>query len=85
MMILPDDGDGAEASPYDVPRGTCPVCASSEVRHLVIGLPADPEPSAGSPPWVEWVGCLHPGYDRACNRCGVQWDSDGQRPDAARR
>lgn len=76
MMIRPGDEDAGEVTPYDVPRGTCPVCGGSEVRHLVIGLPADPEPMTGTPPWIEWVGCLHPGYDRNCDRCGAQWESE---------
>ena len=77
MMILPSDGDAAAVQSYDLPRGTCPVCGSGDVRHLVIGLPADPEPAASSPQWVDWVGCLHPGYDRECDGCGFQWDSEG--------
>ena len=84
MTIRRDDGKADEESAYDVPRGTCPACGGSEIRHLVIGLPADPGPLASTPTWVEWVGCLHPGYDRECERCGVQWDSAGQGPDAAR-
>ena len=29
-----------------------------------------------TPAWVEWVGCLHPGYNRQCRRCGSTWTDD---------
>ena len=72
-MILPDfDGDIA---PYDVPRGTCPSCGSAEVTHLIIGMPMGPPEDLGDPPWVSWVGCLHPGYNRRCSACDHTWDA----------
>ena len=76
MVISLGDEDADDVTAYDLPRGTCPACGGGQVRHLVIGLPADPEPLTSTPPWVEWVGCLHPGYDRECDRCGAQWESE---------
>jgi hypothetical protein len=26
-----------------------------------------------APSWVEWTGCIHPGYTRRCGRCGLTW------------
>jgi hypothetical protein len=75
MMLPPDKFDGHEVVPYDLPRGTCPRCASAEVRHLIIGFPAGPEPMNSTPDWVAWVGCDHPGYDRVCEHCGFAWSS----------
>ena len=75
MMLPPDEFDEVEIEPYDVPRGVCPRCGSSEVRHIVIGLPAGPEVMEGTPEWVAWVGCDHPGYDRECHPCGLAWTS----------
>jgi hypothetical protein len=76
MMLPPGGVDADEVAPYDAPRGRCPSCGSSEVRHLMIGLPMDPETTTRTPVWVEWVGCGHPGYDRECERCGSTWDSE---------
>lgn len=70
MMLPPSDDH--EASSYDQPRGTCPVCGDHQVRHLVIGYLAGP-PAAASPDWVSWVGCVHPGYNRCCDACGHTW------------
>ena len=41
--------------------------------HLIIGLPANLDDMTGTPGWVDWVGCLHPGYDRRCDECGLAW------------
>lgn len=68
------DADGAEL--YDVPRGTCPDCGGGLVRHQVIGLPAIPVQMINTPPWVDWVGCMHPGYDRICEECGHTWTAE---------
>lgn len=76
MMIPPGGIDADEAMPYDLPRGRCPSCDASEVRHLVIGLPGAPEAMTSTPSWVEWVGCVHPGYDRECEQCGLTWMSE---------
>jgi hypothetical protein len=65
--------DGADEAPYDFPRGTCPSCGSGAVIHLVIGMPSGPDVMDGDPEWVQWVGCVHPGYNRECNSCGVTW------------
>ena len=73
MMTPPGGIDADEATPYDVPRGSCPACGGSDVRHLVIGMPGDPEAMIQTPSWVEWAGCMHPGYDRQCERCGLTW------------
>lgn len=73
MMISPD-AYGHE--PYDEPRVTCPVCDSSEVTHLVIGMPPGPDAMDGDPEWVEWIGCSHPGYERECHTCGSTWSPD---------
>lgn len=78
MITIPTGGtDADDASPYDLPRGTCAACGSSHVRHLVIGLPAAADALTETPPWVEWVGCIHPGYDRQCEQCGLTWSADG--------
>jgi hypothetical protein len=58
---------------HDIARDTCPFCGSSEVTHLVIGMPAGPDAGAGDPEWVAWVGCVHPGYTRRCESCGSTW------------
>lgn len=63
----------------DTLRGTCPVCGSGEVRHLVIGMPAGPDLMDDDPEWVVWVGCVHPGHDRECDACGAVWIDDGPR------
>lgn len=60
---------------HDVPRGICPRCGSDDVRHLAIGMPAGPEVTSGTPPWVSWVGCVHPGHDRECDACGEAWSA----------
>ncbi|WP_159081275.1 hypothetical protein [Nocardioides sediminis] len=59
-------------------RGTCPVCASDDVIHLVIGMPALPEDWGSGPVWVEWVGCAHPGYNRRCASCGGTWTASSE-------
>jgi hypothetical protein len=63
---------GAPAAAYAVERGTCPRCGSVEVARLAIGLPAGP-PDPGTPSWVVFVGCCHPGHDRGCRACGLEW------------
>jgi hypothetical protein len=52
MMIPPGGIDADEAMPYDLPRGRCPSCDASEVRHLVIGLPGAPEAMTSTPSWA---------------------------------
>jgi hypothetical protein len=77
MTFSPDVPPASgEVEPYDVPRGTCPRCGSRAVRHLVIGFPAHPEALDSLPAWVEFVGCLHPGHDRECRRCGLEYLDD---------
>jgi len=76
MMLPPGVGDDTVSAPYDVPRGTCPACGSGKVTHLVIGMPSGPAAMDGSPAWVSWVGCVHPGYNRECNSCGTTWSAD---------
>ena len=71
MPTMSDAAYGHELEPYDVPRGTCPDCGSRAVKHLVTGYLEDPESMESTPAWVEWVGCLHPGYNRQCRRCGL--------------
>lgn len=71
---------GAEQSPYDLPRGTCPTCGSDDVIHLVIGMPSGPDVMDGDAEWVHWVGCVHPGYNRECRSCGVTWPFTPERP-----
>lgn len=83
MMLSPGGTGADDVTPYDLPRGSCPVCGSGAVRHLVIGLPADPEAVTGTPTWVEWVGCVHPGYDRECEQCGLTWESEDPGRDVA--
>lgn len=61
------------ATPYPLPRGTCPSCSSGEITHLIIGMPAGPDSGAGDPDWVAWVGCVNPGYTRRCEACGATW------------
>ena len=43
------------------------------VKHLVIGYFEHPEAMETTPAWVEWVGCMHPGYHRECRGCGLTW------------
>jgi len=57
MMLPPDEFDNADFKPYAVPRGTCPRCGSNDIRHLIIGLPAGPEP-VNSTPGVGRLGGL---------------------------
>jgi hypothetical protein len=76
MMLPPGGVDDDEVAPYDDPCRHCPACGGGEVRHLVIGMPIDPEAMTRTPAWVDWVGCGHPGYDRECERCGLTWDSE---------
>ena len=73
MMLPPGESADDVYAPYDPPRGTCPRCGSGSVGHLAIGLPAGPVETAGTPAWVHWVGCLHPGHDRECEGCGFAW------------
>lgn len=80
MTTLPDGIPADEGTIYDEPRGICPSCGGTEVRHLLIGLPGDAEAMTRTPSWVEWVGCGHPGHDRECDRCGLLWDSEGSAP-----
>lgn len=79
-MMLSGEGDRARSEPYRVPRGTCPKCGSSDVIHLIIGLPMDPEAGAGDPDWVHWIGCVHPGYARECITCGSNWIASQAEP-----
>ena len=73
MMLPPDQwGSGEPTPPYDVPRGTCPRCGSTQVVHLVIGMPASPEELGSGPDWVSWSA--------ASTR-----DSTGRAPSAATR
>ena len=58
---------------YAKVRGVCARCNSPEVRHLVIGEMLYVKVEGGTPDWVDYVGCLHPGYDRECQTCGHQW------------
>ena len=72
--MLPPQGNNGET--YDAPRGTCPQCGSPDVVHLVIGMPAAPSEWGSGPHWVEWVGCIHPGYTRRCTACEQVWTED---------
>ncbi len=72
MMLPPDD---LERAPYGIPRGVCPTCGSGDVTHLVVGMPSGPLVMDGDPDWVQWVGCVHPGFDRECGSCGATWSS----------
>lgn len=66
---------------YTVPRGSCPMCSSAEVEHLVIGMPAHPDNFGSGPTWLRWVGCMHPGYSRRCVSCEATWtDLEGIGP-----
>lgn len=60
---------------YDVVRGRCPRCDSGAVGHLIIGEPVYPDALGATPDWVCWVGCVHPGYNRSCEACGLTWTS----------
>lgn len=76
MMLEPSFGDAddsEDSEPYDLPRGRCPHCGAGGIVHLVIGMPTGPRAMAESPPWVWWVGCLHPGYNRRCPACWGVW------------
>jgi hypothetical protein len=73
MMLPPDDSDDPTQVTYDLPRGTCHRCGGEAIRHLVIGLPAGPAAINMTPAWVDWIGCVHPGYDRECDDCGFTW------------
>lgn len=76
MMLPPSEDQVTE--PYDRPRGTCPSCGDQHVRHLVIGYMAGPPATGGTPDWVSWVGCVHPGYDRTCDACGHTWTASSR-------
>jgi hypothetical protein len=76
MPIMSDALFVHELEPYALPRGTCPRCGSGDVRHLMIGMPAHPQSMDSTPRWVEWVGCMHPGHDRECDGCGLDWTDD---------
>lgn len=66
-------GPPGESNPHEPPRGQCPRCRSQNVVHLAIGLPMDPDAIHGTPHWVRWVGCVHPGYTRECADCALTW------------
>ena len=76
-MYLPDLPFEARVpepvEPHAVERGTCPRCGSSDVVHLVIGMPASSDDVDSGPAWVRWVGCVHPGHDRECRSCDARW------------
>jgi hypothetical protein len=76
MPIMSDAIYEPDPEPYDVPRGTCPECGSGAVRHHVIGMPAHPEVMETAPAWVEFEGCVHPGYTRSCRACGLHWTDE---------
>jgi hypothetical protein len=76
MPIMSDALFVHEPEPYALPRGSCPRCGSGDVRHLMIGMPAHPQSMDSTPSWVEWVGCMHPGHDRECDGCGLDWTDD---------
>lgn len=77
-MMLPPGDEPSE--PYTVARGVCPSCGSDEVVHLVIGMPSGPDAGSDDPDWVNWVGCVHPGFDRECNSCGATWSARTENP-----
>ncbi len=84
MPTMSDAISGHEPEPYvpyDVPRGTCPECGSGAVKHLVVGYLVDPEAMDTAPAWVEWTGCLHPGFNRECRRCRLTWSDYGDEGD----
>ncbi len=59
-------------------RGTCPICASDDVTHLVSGI-TDPL-TAGDPDWVRYVGLLGLAHDRECGSCGATWNRRQRTP-----
>lgn len=61
--------------PYTEPRGTCPECGSSRVRHHRLGM-QDPRTEPPAPDWVDWHGCLPPFGDRSCEVCDAFWHVD---------
>lgn len=62
--------DADPTAPID--RGTCPICASGDVIHLVAGM-TNPL-SAADPEWVRYSGWFGPGYDRECGWCEATWN-----------
>lgn len=81
MMLPLDELDGHEVEPYDIPRSTCPRCGSGDIRRLLIGRPTGPHPMNSTPDWVARVGCVHLGYDRERDDCGLAWsNADPSRP-----
>ena len=77
MMAAPGEFGTSDLEPYEVTRGACPRCGGTEVRHLIIGLPAGPEDMESTPEWIDWVGCVHPGFNRECESCQLTWTFDG--------
>lgn len=70
-MMLPPKEAGPQVS-HMFSRGTCPRCGAADVFHLVIGLLPGPLPPE-TPDWFVPVGCVHPGYERECRSCGLEW------------
>ena len=63
------------------PRGHCPRCGSEQVRHIVLGEPR-PFEVATAPDWVEFAGCIFESFDdRACEGCGLRWQTDDEHED----
>ncbi|HEY1135010.1 MAG TPA: hypothetical protein VGE77_10560 [Nocardioides sp.] len=62
-------------------RDTCRRCDSTEVIHLVMGMPT-PEAEETTPEWVHFGGCVgEPGQpDRRCETCGAAWTTDEETP-----
>lgn len=76
MMLEPsDDAPPADSPEHRWERGTCPRCASVQVRHHVIGMPMAGAIEA-SPTWVIWEGCTGLGPDRDCLDCEHSWWAD---------
>jgi hypothetical protein len=43
-------------------------------------MPAQSADWGSGPDWVEWLGCVHPGYDRRCALCGQAWTESVRSP-----
>lgn len=75
MMLPLDELTAAKSSPTTfLAERARDVAAATSVTSSS-AAPAGPELMNSTQDWVAWVGCVHLGYDRECDDCGLAWSN----------